>query len=77
MQLKIRFYWCPTGHRGLRDRQQVLGVGSIIQHADLDFSAIPNLDIALVQDMDRAEYFAMRASILLVGNPDLGKTLIA
>ena len=45
--------------------------------ADFDFSAIPNLDKARVLDLARGEYISRRESILLVGNPGLGKTHLA
>ena len=45
--------------------------------ADFNFSAIPNLDKARVLDLARGEYISRRESILLVGNPGLGKTHLA
>ena len=45
--------------------------------ADFDFSAIPSLDKARVLDLARGEYVSRRESILLVGNPGLGKTHLA
>lgn len=45
--------------------------------ADFDFSAIPALDKARVLDLARGEYINKRESILLVGNPGLGKTHLA
>ena len=45
--------------------------------ADFDFSAIPSLDKARVLDLTRGEYIAKRETILLVGNPGLGKTHLA
>lgn len=45
--------------------------------ADFDFSAIPALDKARVLDLSRGEYLARRETILLVGNPGLGKTHLA
>ena len=45
--------------------------------ADFDFSAIPSLNKARVLDLTRGEYIAKRESILLVGNPGLGKTHLA
>ncbi len=45
--------------------------------ADFDFSAIPALDKARVLDLARGEYLARRETILLVGNPGLGKTHLA
>lgn len=45
--------------------------------ADFDFSAIPSLDKARVLDLARGEYISRRESILLVGNPGLGKTHLA
>lgn len=45
--------------------------------AEFDFSAIPGLDKARVLDLARGEYLSRRESILLVGNPGLGKTHLA
>lgn len=45
--------------------------------ADFDFSAIPALDKARVLDLARGEYLAKHETILLVGNPGLGKTHLA
>jgi DNA replication protein DnaC len=45
--------------------------------ADFDFSAIPNLNKAQVLDLARGEYILKRESIILVGNPGLGKTHLA
>ena len=45
--------------------------------ADFDFSALPTLNKAKVLDLARGEYIHRRESILLVGNPGLGKTHLA
>lgn len=45
--------------------------------ADFDFSAIPGLDKARVLDLARGEYISKRETIILVGNPGLGKTHLA
>lgn len=45
--------------------------------ADFDFSAIPTLNKALILDLARGEYLQKRQSIILVGNPGLGKTHLA
>jgi DNA replication protein DnaC len=45
--------------------------------ADFDFSIIPNLNKARILDLARGEYIDSRESILLVGNPGLGKTHLA
>jgi DNA replication protein DnaC len=45
--------------------------------ADFDFSAIPSLNKAQVLDLARGEYILKRESIILVGNPGLGKTHLA
>jgi DNA replication protein DnaC len=45
--------------------------------ADFDFSAIPSLNKAKVLDLARGEYILKRESIILVGNPGLGKTHLA
>lgn len=45
--------------------------------ADFDFSAIPSLNKAQVLDLARGEYILKRESIILLGNPGLGKTHLA
>ena len=45
--------------------------------AAFDFSAIPNLNKAQVLDLARGEYILKRESIILLGNPGLGKTHLA
>jgi DNA replication protein DnaC len=45
--------------------------------ADFDFSAIPSLNKAQVLDLARSEYILKRESIILLGNPGLGKTHLA
>jgi DNA replication protein DnaC len=45
--------------------------------ADFDFSAIPSLNQAQVLDLARGEYILKRESIILLGNPGLGKTHLA
>ncbi len=50
---------------------------SLKELADFDFSAIPTLDKARVLDLARGATIAKRETILLVGNPGLGKTHLA
>lgn len=45
--------------------------------ADFDFSAIPNLNKAQLLDLARGDYIRQRESIVLIGNPGLGKTHLA
>lgn len=45
--------------------------------ADFDFSCVPNLNKALVLDLAQGHYIAKAESILLVGNPGVGKTHLA
>lgn len=45
--------------------------------ADFDFSAIPSLNKAMILDLARGEYLHKRSSIILIGNPGLGKTHLA
>ena len=45
--------------------------------ADFDFSAIPSLNKNQVLDLARGEYILKRESIILLGNPGLGKTHLA
>jgi len=45
--------------------------------ADFDFSAIPGLNKQKVLDLARGEYIQKADSLLMVGNPGLGKTHVA
>ena len=45
--------------------------------ADFDFSALPGLNKQKVLDLARCEYIQQADSLLMVGNPGLGKTHIA
>jgi DNA replication protein DnaC len=45
--------------------------------AEFDFSAIPGLNKVQVLDLSRGEYIHQRESIVLIGNPGLGKTHLA
>jgi DNA replication protein DnaC len=47
------------------------------EFADYDFSVLPTLNKALVLDLARGEYIRKRESIVLIGNPGLGKTHLA
>lgn len=42
--------------------------------ADFDFSALPTLNKAQMLDLARGEYIHQHQSIILIGNPGLGKT---
>ncbi len=45
--------------------------------ADFDFSCLPDLSKQQVLDLARGEYLEKAESILMIGNPGLGKTHIA
>ena len=45
--------------------------------ADFDFAAIPQLNQQKVMELARGEYLEQAESVLLVGNPGLGKTHVA
>jgi DNA replication protein DnaC len=45
--------------------------------ADYDFSAVPSLNKAQMLDLARGDYVRQRQSIILLGNPGLGKTHLA
>jgi DNA replication protein DnaC len=45
--------------------------------ADFDFSAIPHLNKPRILELARGEYIHQRMSIILVGQPGLGKTHVA
>jgi DNA replication protein DnaC len=44
--------------------------------ADFDFSAVPNLNKALVLQLAHGDYLSNRENVILIGNPGLGKTHI-
>ena len=45
--------------------------------SDFDFSAIPSLNKAQILDLARGEYLQRRETIILIGNPGLGKSHLA
>lgn len=45
--------------------------------ADFDFSCLPTLNKAQVLDLARGEYIQQKHSLILIGNPGLGKTHLA
>lgn len=45
--------------------------------ADFDFSCLPSLNKAQVLDLARGEYIQQKQSLILIGNPGLGKTHLA
>ena len=45
--------------------------------ADFDFSAVPTLNKAQILDLARGEYVQKRETLILMGNPGLGKTHLA
>ena len=45
--------------------------------ADFDFSCVPNLNKQRILELARGEYLGKAESILLIGNPGLGKTHVA
>lgn len=47
------------------------------EFANYDFSVLPTLNKALVLDLARGEYILKRETIVLIGNPGLGKTHLA
>lgn len=50
---------------------------SLKELADFDFTALPTLNRARVLDLARGHYIGQAETILLIGNPGLGKTHIA
>jgi len=44
---------------------------------DFDFSRLPTLNKAQVLDLARGEYIQQKQSLILIGNPGLGKTYLA
>lgn len=47
------------------------------QLADFDFSALPNLNKAMILDLAQGDYVRQHESIIFLGNPGLGKTHLA
>lgn len=47
------------------------------QLADFDFSALPNLNKAMILDLAQGDYIRLHQSIIFLGNPGLGKTHLA
>jgi DNA replication protein DnaC len=45
--------------------------------ADFDFSCLPMLNKAQILDLARGEYIQQKQSLILIGNPGLGKTHLA
>jgi DNA replication protein DnaC len=45
--------------------------------ADYDFSLVPTLNKAMILDLARGDYIRQRQSVILLGNPGLGKTHLA
>lgn len=45
--------------------------------ADFDFSALPTLNKAMILDLAQGEYLSKRETLILIGNPGLGKTHLA
>lgn len=45
--------------------------------ADFDFSCLPTLNKAHILDLARGEYIQQKQSLILIGNPGLGKTHLA
>lgn len=61
----------------LNDRMKSAHFSVAKELADFDFSAIPSLNKAQVLDLARGEYIRKHESIVLIGNPGLGKTHLA
>jgi DNA replication protein DnaC len=61
----------------LNDRMKSAHFSVAKELADFDFSAIPSLNKAQVLDLARGEYIRKQESIVLIGNPGLGKTHLA
>jgi DNA replication protein DnaC len=61
----------------LNDRMKSAHFSVAKELADFDFSAIPSLNKAPVLDLARGEYIRKQESIVLIGNPGLGKTHLA
>jgi len=61
----------------LQQRLKAARFPVIKELADFDFSCLPLLNKAQVLDLARGEYIQQKHSLILIGNPGLGKTHLA
>jgi len=61
----------------LQQRLKTARFPVIKELADFDFSCLPMLNKAQILDLARGEYIRQKQSLILIGNPGLGKTHLA
>jgi len=61
----------------LQQRLKTARFPVIKELADFDFSCLPTLNKAQILDLARGEYIQQKQSLILIGNPGLGKTHLA
>lgn len=61
----------------LQQRLKTARFPVIKELADFDFSCLPMLNKAQILDLARGEYIQKKQSLILIGNPGLGKTHLA
>jgi DNA replication protein DnaC len=61
----------------LQQRLKTARFPIIKELADFDFSCLPMLNKAQILDLARGEYIQQKQSLILIGNPGLGKTHLA
>jgi len=64
-------------HHRLQQRLKTAHFPVLKELADFDFSCLPRLNKAQILDLARGEYIQQKQSLILVGNPGLGKTHLA
>jgi len=64
-------------HNMIRRRVKAARFPLLKELADFDFSLVPTLNKVEILDLTRVEYLQKRKSIILVGNPSLGKNHLA
>jgi len=64
-------------HNMLQQRLKTARFPVLKELADFDFSCLPRLNKAQILDLARGEYIQQKQSLILIGNPGLGKTHLA
>ncbi len=64
-------------HNMLQQRLKTAHFPVLKELADFDFSCLPRLNKAQILDLARGEYIQQKQSLILIGNPGLGKTHLA
>ncbi|MCI0556738.1 MAG: IS21-like element helper ATPase IstB [Anaerolineae bacterium] len=64
-------------HNMLQQRLKMARFPVLKELADFDFSCLPTLNKAQILDLARGEFIQQKQSLILIGNPGLGKTHLA